>query len=114
MQNHQISLHSEMGEIQKKALNKASPRDFAVCHASLEREHKTSEHVAAEQQQVDKLLSRKEAAHYLNIAPQTLACWWTNKRYSLPLVKIGRHVKYRQSDLDAFIARNTFGTEVLQ
>lgn len=62
----------------------------------------------------ERLLSRKEAATYLGLAPQTLACWWTNKRYYLPLIKIGRHVKYRQSDLDAFIARNTFGTEVLQ
>jgi len=29
----------------------------------------------------DRLLSRKEAATYLGLAPQTLACWWTNKRY---------------------------------
>lgn len=105
MQNHQTSLHSEMGEIQKKAFNKAVPQDFVSCHASVD----------AEQQQADdKLLSRKEAAQYLDVAPQTLACWWTNKRYSLPLIKIGRHVKYRKSDLDAFIARNTFATEVLQ
>lgn len=104
MQNHQIPLHSETGDIPKTAFNKAAPRDFVSHHASVD----------AEQQQVDKLLSRKEAAHYLNVAPQTLACWWTNKRYSLPLIKIGRHVKYRQSDLDAFIARNTFATEVLQ
>lgn len=61
-----------------------------------------------------KLVSRREAAHYLGVAPQTLAVWACTQRYYLPLVKIGRHVKYRQSDLDAFIARNTFATEVLQ
>lgn len=61
-----------------------------------------------------KLMSRREAAHYLGVAPQTLAVWACTQRYYLPLVKIGRHVKYRQSDLEAFIARNTFGTEVLQ
>lgn len=114
MQNHQISLHSETGEIQKKAFNKASPREFAACHASLENERHSSNSVDTEQQQVDKLLSRKEAAYYLNIAPQTLAVWACQRRNSLPLIKIGRHVKYRQSDLDAFIARNTVGTEVLQ
>ena len=44
-----------------------------------------------------------------------LNSWYAHNRMdNLPLVKIGRHVKYRQSDLDAFIARNTFGTEVLQ
>ena len=61
-----------------------------------------------------KLMSRREAAHYLGVAPQTLAVWACTQRYYLPLIKIGRHVKYRQSDLDAFIARNTFGMEVLQ
>lgn len=115
MQTHQNPLRSVEGNIQKKAFNKkASPRDFVSCLASLENEQHTSKCVAAEQQQVDKLLSRKEAAYYLNIAPQTLAVWACQRRNSLPLIKIGRHVKYRQSDLDAFIARNTFGTEVLQ
>lgn len=60
------------------------------------------------------LRSRREAAIYLGVAPQTLAVWACTKRYHLPLVKVGRHVKYRQSDLEAFIERNTFGTEVLQ
>jgi len=60
------------------------------------------------------LRSRAEAARYLGVAPQTLAVWACTQRYYLPLIKVGRHVKYRQSDLDAFIARNTFGTEVLQ
>lgn len=60
----------------------------------------------------DPLRSRREAAGYLGVAPQTLAVWACTNRYALPLVKIGRHVKYRQSDLDAFIERNTYGREV--
>lgn len=52
------------------------------------------------------LLSRKEAAAYLGIAEQTLAIWHSTKRYDLPCAKIGRLVRYRKSDLDAFIARN--------
>jgi excisionase family DNA binding protein len=62
----------------------------------------------------DPLRSRREAANYLGVAPQTLAVWACTKRYHLPLIKIGRHVKYRQSDLDAFIERNTYGGEELQ
>jgi len=60
------------------------------------------------------LRSRREAADYLDVAPQTLAVWACTKRYDLPMIKIGRHVKYLQSDLDAFIARNTIDGEALQ
>ncbi|MBA4027015.1 helix-turn-helix domain-containing protein [bacterium] len=52
------------------------------------------------------LLSRREAAAYLGVAEQTLAIWKCTKRYDLPYVKIGKLVKYKKSDLDAFIARN--------
>lgn len=49
------------------------------------------------------LLSRREAAEYLGVTPETLAVWHCTKRYPLPVVKIGRLAKYRKSDLDAFI-----------
>ncbi len=52
------------------------------------------------------LLSRKEAAKYLGISEQTLAIWKCAKRYDLPFVKIGRLIKYRKADLDAFIFKN--------
>lgn len=57
------------------------------------------------------LLSRKEAAAYLGIAEQTLAIWKCTNRYDLPCAKIGRLVRYRKSDLDAFIARNMGNVE---
>ena len=57
------------------------------------------------------LLTRKEAAAYLGIAEQTLAIWHCTKRYDLPCAKIGRLVRYRKSDLDAFIARNMKNVE---
>lgn len=50
------------------------------------------------------LLSRKEAAYYLNVTEGTLAVWLSTKRYNLPVVKIGRLAKYRKSDLDSFIS----------
>lgn len=57
------------------------------------------------------LLSRKEAAAYLGIAEQTLAIWHCTQRYQLPCAKIGRLVRYKKSDLDAFIARNMKNVE---
>jgi hypothetical protein len=53
------------------------------------------------------LLSRRDAAAYLGITPETLAIWYCTKRYPLPIVKIGRLAKYKRSDLDAFIASRT-------
>jgi excisionase family DNA binding protein len=56
------------------------------------------------------LLTREQAADYLGVAPQTLAVWAMAKNRPhrpLPFVKIGRLVRYRRSDLDAFITANT-------
>lgn len=53
------------------------------------------------------LLTREEAAAYLNIRPQTLAVWATSGRYDLPFVRVGRSVRYRLIDLDSFIQRRT-------
>jgi excisionase family DNA binding protein len=54
------------------------------------------------------LLSRKQAAEYLGVKEQTLACWVTTKRYALPYVKVGRLVKYRREDVERFIQENRF------
>ena len=53
------------------------------------------------------LMNREDAAKYLGICPQTLAVWAVTGRYNLPMVRVGRAVRYRQSDLDAFIDRRT-------
>jgi excisionase family DNA binding protein len=49
------------------------------------------------------LLSRKEAARYLSVSPDTLAVWACTKRYDLKYLKVGRAVRYRRTDLDAFL-----------
>ena len=51
------------------------------------------------------LLTRPEAAAYLGCKPQTLAIWAATGRYALPFLKVGRLVKYRRADLDAFLER---------
>lgn len=53
------------------------------------------------------LLTSKEAAKYLGIAPGTLHCWTHKNRYYLPVVKMGSLSKYRVSDLEDFINRQT-------
>jgi hypothetical protein len=50
------------------------------------------------------LFTREQAAAYLGIKAQTLAVWACTRRYNLPIVRIGHGIiRYRKSDLDAFI-----------
>lgn len=53
------------------------------------------------------LLTNEEAAEYLGVASNSLAVWRTTKRYAIPYVKVGRLVKYRIADLDAFLESRT-------
>lgn len=57
------------------------------------------------------LMTRQEAAAYIGVQQNTLAAWACTQRYDLPYVKVGRNVRYRQQDLDAFIMRNTHGVD---
>lgn len=54
-----------------------------------------------------RLLSRKEAAEFLGVKIITLAIWESTKRYNLPVVKVGRLVRYRFGDLLDFVERRT-------
>lgn len=49
------------------------------------------------------LVDDKTAASQLDVTPGTLAVWRSTGRYNLPFVKVGRKVRYRQMDLDAWI-----------
>lgn len=69
------------------------------------------QHQANQANPPNDLLSRKEAAEYLGVSESTLAIWKCTGRYQLPCVKIGRLVKYRRADLDAFIERNVVTRE---
>jgi excisionase family DNA binding protein len=57
----------------------------------------------------DPLYSRNEAARYLGLKPHTLVVWAVEGKHDLPFSKIGRSVRYRKSDLDAFIENNRRG-----
>ena len=55
---------------------------------------------------MNKLLTRKQAAAYLQVAPRTLSNWKSNGSRYLPCIKVGSSVRYRQQDLDDFVEAN--------
>lgn len=53
------------------------------------------------------LLDEKAAAAVLDVTPGTLSVWRSTGRYALPFLKVGRKVRYRRSDLLAWLERRT-------
>ena len=53
------------------------------------------------------LLNQDEAAEFVDTKPQTLAAWRCKGTHDLPFVKVGRSVRYRRSDLVAWLERRT-------
>jgi hypothetical protein len=52
---------------------------------------------------LERLLTPLETASVLRVSVGTLAVWRATKRYPLVYIKCGRSVRYRESDLKAFI-----------
>jgi excisionase family DNA binding protein len=48
------------------------------------------------------LLTPQQVADRLGVSTTTLATWRCTKRYPLAYVKVGRLVRYRAGDVDAF------------
>lgn len=61
-------------------------------------------------QAMQKLLTPAQTAELLGISVETLAVWRCKKRYNLPYVKVGRSVKYRETDVHQFIESRLRGT----
>ncbi len=53
------------------------------------------------------LLDDKAAAALLDVSPGTLSVWRSTGRYALPFLKIGRKVRYRRTDLEAWMTART-------
>jgi len=53
------------------------------------------------------LLDENQAATLLQVTPGTLSVWRSTGRYSLPFIKVGRRVRYRLSDLNAWLESRT-------
>ena len=56
------------------------------------------------------LLTRAECASYLRLKSQTLAAWACRHQNALPYVKIGRLIRYRLEDVQAFLRAQTVNT----
>ena len=52
-------------------------------------------------------LSEGEAAIAIDVSPGTLSVWRCTGRYALPFIKVGRKVRYRRSDLIAWLENRT-------
>ena len=55
-----------------------------------------------------KLITPEQVSDQLGITVSTLQFWRTTGRYNLPYVKAGHLVRYRQSDIAAFIERRLY------
>lgn len=53
------------------------------------------------------LLDTSPAAEHIGVKPHTLEIWRCTGRYDLPFVRVGRKIKYRRSDLDAWLESRT-------
>lgn len=62
---------------------------------------------SASKSRTSALLNTPEAAAYLGVKPATLEIWRATRRYALKYIKVGGLVKYRQEDLDEFLASRT-------
>lgn len=60
----------------------------------------------------NRLLNRQEAAAFLGVKADTLAVWRSTRKYDIPIVKVGRLVRYRFSDLLDFIERRTINRPI--
>ncbi len=56
---------------------------------------------------MENLLDEKQAAVILTVKPETLSVWRSTGRYKIPFVKVGRRVRYRHSDLLAWLESRT-------
>lgn len=57
----------------------------------------------------NKFFSRRALAEMLGVSESTLATWASTGRVNIPFVRVGRCVRYRTEDVEAFLAANTVG-----
>jgi len=57
-------------------------------------------------------MGNDDAANYIGVAGPTLETWRCTGRVKIPFIRIGRLVKYRISDLDNFLSKQTTNEQV--
>lgn len=58
-------------------------------------------------QSTDPLFTPLEAAAYIGVTENTLSVWRCVGRYTIPFIKVGKLVRYRRSDLEAWLKSRT-------
>jgi excisionase family DNA binding protein len=53
------------------------------------------------------LLNEKEAAEFLHVSAGTLSVVRCTRRWPLPYIRVGRAIRYRLSDLEAYLESRT-------
>jgi excisionase family DNA binding protein len=56
------------------------------------------------------LITPENAANYLSVSVRTLAKWRSIGYPNIPYTKVGRCIRYKQSDLDAYLAKHTYNS----
>lgn len=54
------------------------------------------------------LFNTKQVSEWLGLPVKTLECDRGRNLIGLPYIKIGRSIRYRKEDIEAFMNRNTF------
>lgn len=60
----------------------------------------------------NQLLTTAQLSAELGIARQTLNNWRCTGRFGLPFIRVGRAVRYRRADVEAFLRARTESIEV--
>ncbi len=58
---------------------------------------------------IEPLTDTNSAAQYLKIPAKTLSKWRSTGYANIPYIKIGRKIRYRPSDLRAYVERHMIG-----
>ncbi len=60
----------------------------------------------------EELLTTKEAAACIDVTEHTLCVWRSSGRYRIRFYRVGRNVRYRRSDLDAWLESRMVDADV--
>lgn len=55
---------------------------------------------------MDELLTSAQLAHRFHVSVETVR-WWRKQRTGPRAIKLGRHVRYRESDVQVWLAEHT-------
>ena len=61
----------------------------------------------------NRLLTQRQAAARLNVAPGTLQNWRWKGYPNIPFIKLGHQIRYEAADIEEFIRSHTFAREAV-